>query len=93
MPHGYDLIFVWGMPYWIQLENQTQWDSADKRVTDIIMTLWSNFAKFSEPTKLGVYIKWDPFTPQNQGGKVKQLCATIYSVIYTHIHTCTNKHV
>lgn len=67
VPHKYDLIFVWGLPYWIQLENQTQWDNADKRLTDIIMTLWSNFAKFSDPTKLGVYIKWDTFTPQQQG--------------------------
>lgn len=67
VPHRYDLIFVWGLPYWIQLENQTQWDNADKRLSDIIMTLWSNFAKFSDPTKLGVYIKWDPFTPQKQG--------------------------
>lgn len=67
VPHRYDLVFVWGLPYWVQLENQTQWDSADKRVSDIIMTLWANFAKFAEPTKMGVYIKWDPFTPQNQG--------------------------
>lgn len=67
VPHLYDQIFVWGLPYWIQLENQTQWDDADKRLSDIIMTLWSNFAKFSDPTKLGVYIKWDVFTPQQQG--------------------------
>lgn len=67
VPHRYDLIFVWGLPYWVQLENQTQWDQADKRLSDIIMTLWSNFAKFTDPTKLGVYIKWDPFTPVQQG--------------------------
>lgn len=67
VPHRYDLVFVWGLPYWVQLENQTQWESADKRVADIIMTLWTNFAKFAEPTKLGVYIKWDAFTPQDQG--------------------------
>lgn len=67
VPHRYELVFVWGLPYWVQLENQTQWDSADKRVADIIMTLWANFAKYAEPTKLGVYIKWDPFTPQHQG--------------------------
>lgn len=67
VPHRYELIFVWGLPYWVQLENQTQWDSADKRVADIIMTLWSNFAKYGEPTKLGVYIKWDPFTVEQQG--------------------------
>lgn len=67
VPHRYDLVFVWGLPYWATLENQTQWDSADKRVSDIIMTLWANFAKFGNPTKMGVYINWDLFTPQNQG--------------------------
>lgn len=67
VPHRYDLIFVWGLPYWVQLENQTQWDNADKRLSEIIMTLWSNFAKYTDPTKLGVYIKWEPFTPQKQG--------------------------
>lgn len=67
VPHRYDQIFVWGLPYWIQLENATQWDNTDKRVSDIIMTLWSNFAKFTDPSKLGVYIKWDAFTPQKQG--------------------------
>lgn len=67
VPHGYELIFVWGFPYWVTLENQTYWDSADKRVSDIIMTLWANYAKFTEPTKVGVYINWNKFTPDNQG--------------------------
>lgn len=31
------------------------------------MTLWSNYAKFTEPTKVGVYINWDKFSPDNQG--------------------------
>lgn len=67
VPHRYDLVFVWGLPYWVQLENQTQWDSADKRLSDIIMTMWANFVKFGNPTKMGVYIKWDVFSPQTQG--------------------------
>lgn len=68
VPHGFDLVFLWGLPYWVPLENNTvQWDSADKRVSDIIMTLWANYAKFSDPTKIGVYIKWDQFTIDKQG--------------------------
>lgn len=67
VPHRFDLIFSWGMPYWVALENQTQWSSEDKRVSDIIMTLWANFAKFSNPTEMGVYIHWANFTPTNQG--------------------------
>lgn len=31
VPQQFDQIFVWGMPYWILLENQTQWSSEDKR--------------------------------------------------------------
>lgn len=67
VPHRFDLIFSWGMPYWVMLENQTQWSSEDKRVSDIIMTLWTNFAKYSNPTEMGVYIHWTNFTPTNQG--------------------------
>lgn len=67
VPHRFDMIFSWGMPYWVTLENQTQWSSEDKRVSDIIMTLWANFAKYSNPTEMGVYINWANFTPTNQG--------------------------
>lgn len=66
VPHNFDLIFIWGMPYWVTLENQTQWDTSDKRASDIIMTMWANFAKFSNPTELGVYIHWTNFTETNQ---------------------------
>lgn len=67
VPHRFDLIFSWGMPYWVMLENQTQWMSEDKRASDIIMTMWANFAKYSNPTEMGVYIHWTNFTPANQG--------------------------
>lgn len=65
VPHGLDQIFLWGMPYWVTLDNQTQWVAEDKRLSDIIMTMWANFAKFSNPTELGVYIRWNNFTNAN----------------------------
>lgn len=67
VPHGFDQIFVWGMPYWVSLDNQTLWSSEDKRLSDIIMTMWANFAKFSNPTEIGVYIRWTNFTDSNPG--------------------------
>ncbi|XP_055535035.1 neuroligin-4, Y-linked [Wyeomyia smithii] len=67
VPHNFELIFLWGLPYWLMLADQMQWDSADKRVADIVMTLWANFAKYTNPTQVGVYIKWDKFTNDEPG--------------------------
>ena len=64
VPHGFEQIFLWGLPYW-GTQNDIAWDNADKRVSDIIMTMWANFAKYTNPTQLGVYIKWDNFTHEN----------------------------
>lgn len=66
VPHGFEQIFVWGLPYAIA-QGDTQWDNSDKRVSDIVMTLWANFAKYTNPTQVGVYIKWDKFTTENPG--------------------------
>lgn len=65
VPHRFDQIFVWGMPYWISLLNQTQWSTEDKRLSDIIMTMFANFAKYSNPTERGVYIRWNKFTEES----------------------------
>lgn len=67
VPHKFDLVFFWGLPYWFMLADQVPWDSADKRVADIIMTIWVNFAKYTNPSQVGVYIKWDQFKPDNHG--------------------------
>ncbi|XP_050074125.1 carboxylesterase 5A [Anopheles maculipalpis] len=67
VPHNFELIFLWGLPYWLALAEQMQWDSADKRVADIVMTLWANFAKFTNPTQVGVYIRWEKFTVTEPG--------------------------
>lgn len=66
VPHRFDLIYVWGMPFWLMINN-TKWDDADKRISDIIMTMWANFAKYENPTETGIYIKWDNFTVDTQG--------------------------
>lgn len=67
VPHRFDQIFLWGMPYWLTLENQTQWAAEDKRLADIIMTMWANFAKYSNPTEIGLYIRWTNFTDTDPG--------------------------
>ncbi|XP_017772388.1 PREDICTED: acetylcholinesterase [Nicrophorus vespilloides] len=67
VPHLYDLIYIWGIPYWIALPKQ-EWDLRDKRTSDIIMSFWTNFAKTSDPTEGSIFpIKWDPFTKDDPG--------------------------
>lgn len=67
VPHKFDLVFVWGLPYWTALPNNTQWDSTDKRIADIVMTLFANFAKYGNPTQTGVYIRWEKYTANEPG--------------------------
>lgn len=67
VPQKFDLLFVWGLPYWTILPNNTQWDTMDKRISDIVMTLWANFAKYGNPTQTGVYIKWEKYTADDPG--------------------------
>lgn len=67
VPQSFDQVFVWGLPYFIELENQTQWDTIDKRISDVVMTLWTNFIKFGNPTEYGVYIHWGNFSEGQQG--------------------------
>lgn len=65
VPHLFDLIYVWGIPYWVNLPNQ-EWDVRDKQTSDIIMSFWSNFAKASNPTEFNLYpIRWDSFTEKD----------------------------
>lgn len=68
VPHLFDLIYVWGIPYWIQLPDNQEWDKHDRSASDIIMSFWTNFAKSSNPTESNnYYIKWDSFKPDNPG--------------------------
>lgn len=67
VPQKFDLLYVWGLPYWAVLPNNTQWDSTDKRIAEIIMTLFVNFAKYGNPTQTGVYIRWEKYTASSPG--------------------------
>lgn len=66
VPHLFDLIYVWGVPY--LKPDQQEWDLRDKRISDTVMTFWTTFAKTSDPTqKTNVPIKWEPYTEQKPG--------------------------
>lgn len=68
VPHLFDLIYVWGIPYWIQLPDNQEWDIRDKRTSDIIMSFWTNFAKSSNPTESSFFhIKWETFRQESPG--------------------------
>ncbi|EDW09768.2 uncharacterized protein Dmoj_GI20686 [Drosophila mojavensis] len=60
VPKYFDQIFVWGIPY---VGNVVEWKPTDKKMADIVMTLWANFAKASNPTKANVYVKWSAMEP------------------------------
>ncbi|XP_030383669.1 carboxylesterase 5A [Scaptodrosophila lebanonensis] len=62
VPKYFDQVYVWGIPY---MNNNMEWNSTDKKIADIIMTLWANFAKSSNPTKSNIYVKWNEITPVN----------------------------
>jgi carboxylesterase type B len=64
VPHLFDLPFVFGMPYWPPAATQQQkivWNSADKKITDVVMALWANFIKTANPVQSGVVVKWEAF--------------------------------
>ena len=66
VPHLYDLIYVWGIPYWQEFDGVNSWEVRDKRISEIMMSFWTNFAKSSNPTNGTLYaIRWEQFTPDN----------------------------
>ncbi|XP_064073689.1 fatty acyl-CoA hydrolase precursor, medium chain [Vanessa tameamea] len=67
VPHNFDLIFTFGMPYLALPEDLTKWDYRDKSISEIIMKMWSNFAWYSNPTNSGVIIQWDTFEIERPG--------------------------
>ncbi|KDR14322.1 Fatty acyl-CoA hydrolase precursor, medium chain, partial [Zootermopsis nevadensis] len=60
VPHGFELPFFWGMPYWPSLPPNS-WNIADRKVADTVMTLWTNFVKYGNPVQTGINFKWDVF--------------------------------
>ncbi|XP_061397387.1 neuroligin-4, Y-linked [Musca vetustissima] len=66
VPKYFDQIFIWGVPY---MNNQmfiNRWNATDKKIAEMVMTLWANFAKTSNPTASNVYIKWNSYNVNNQ---------------------------
>lgn len=66
VPHGFELPFFWGMPYWPSLSHLI-WNGADRKVADIVMNLWTNFAKTGNPIQSGINYKWDVFKEDSPG--------------------------
>lgn len=60
-PHQFELPFVWGMPYWMHMKRNITWNSADKKMSDLMLSLWGNFIKYGNPTQTGINLKWDLF--------------------------------
>ncbi|XP_015599489.1 carboxylesterase 5A [Cephus cinctus] len=63
VPHMFELQFIWGLPYTVG--STTQWNAADKKMADVMMTMMTNFAKSGNPSQPN--IKWEPFTENNPG--------------------------
>lgn len=67
VPHNFDLIFTFGLPYLAKPEDLGKWDDRDKSISDIVMKMWSNFAWYSNPTNSGVIIEWNLFEVEKPG--------------------------
>lgn len=67
VPHNFDLIFTFGMPYLALPEDLGKWDYRDKSISEIIMKMWTNFAWYSNPTNSGVIIDWHAFEAEKPG--------------------------
>lgn len=64
VPHMFELPFAWGLPH--LMGGATQWNFADKKMSDVIMTMLASFAKTGDPS-ITNQIKWEPFTQNNPG--------------------------
>ncbi|XP_036334565.1 cholinesterase [Rhagoletis pomonella] len=64
VPKFFDQIFVWGVPY---MNNNLlkEWNSSDKKISDVVMTMWANFAKSANPIISNVYVKWNSYKAEN----------------------------
>ena len=66
LPHLYDLIFIWGMPFWYPIDNSLiNWDDRDKTTSGIMMMFFYNFFNHSVPTNNAAdeyRIVWEPYS-------------------------------
>ncbi|XP_018791763.1 PREDICTED: cholinesterase [Bactrocera latifrons] len=65
VPKFFDQIFVWGVPYMNNTSILREWNSSDKKIADVVMTMWANFAKSADPIISNVYVKWNSFKDEN----------------------------
>ncbi|XP_023246553.1 carboxylesterase 5A [Copidosoma floridanum] len=63
VPHMFELPFVWGLPY--ATGTNIQWNAADKKMTDLMMTMLATFARTGNPSIST--IKWEPFSDKDPG--------------------------
>lgn len=62
-PHGTELPMMWGMPYWPSA-GIVDWTAIDRRMSDTMMALWTNFARYADPgyrMSLGNNVRWEEF--------------------------------
>lgn len=63
VPHMFELPFVWGLPF--VAGNSIQWNFADKKMSEMIMTMLASFARAGNPSLNNV--KWEPYTEEEPG--------------------------
>lgn len=65
--HGSELMLVWGMPYW-PTTSDVEWQFADRKMSDTMMAMWTNFAKYADPMyrqNVAASLKWEDFQSRN----------------------------
>lgn len=65
-PHGAELPVVWGMPYWSTAAT-IDWTAVDRRMSDTVMALWTNFARYADPAhrSAAFNVRWDEYEPRS----------------------------
>lgn len=65
-PHGAELSMVWGVPFWTTA-GSVDWTTADRRMSDTAMVMWTNFAKHADPAyrTAQLNVRWDEFQSHN----------------------------
>ncbi|XP_033214717.1 carboxylesterase 5A isoform X1 [Belonocnema kinseyi] len=66
VPHMFELPFIWGLPH--SINTNIQWNALDKKMSDWMMSMLSNFARNGNPSI--ATIKWDPYTEKNPGALI-----------------------
>ncbi|XP_012282147.2 fatty acyl-CoA hydrolase precursor, medium chain [Orussus abietinus] len=66
VPHMFDLQFLWGLPY--ALGSPVQWNAADKKIADTVMTTFANFLRTGTPSlPVPSSGKWEPYSEASPG--------------------------